>query len=188
MKIRAVAIAVIVCATLTPTVRATARPDPKEMSLKVSDFPAGASVDYEHADEKASLPGGLHGRLYATTYRFAVGRKTEVVNSIVIVAGSARQARTIYGAAVRDNKAQNAPLQHQVLRVRRFGDEQYAVLLGDVAVEETQVQLWVRHDAVVWMLYVNTDPTAADSGLSKPRALAELSKYGSKLQRRVGKG
>jgi hypothetical protein len=187
MLARLIALSLVTAGVVTTgALAAHAGNDPKKLALRASDFPAKAERTHQQASGSASLPGGLRGAAYAATYTFPSGPKREIVFQLVVVAKSESHARAVYAAAVKEAKEMNQPLQHSALRLPAYGDQQSATLLGDVAAEETQTQMWVRRKSVVWQLMIFTDPTEKDSGFSKTQALAELAKYAGKLKARVG--
>lgn len=184
---RTVAIVAALAATVSAATAAAAT-DPKSLALRTSDLPANARRTYETASPGIRLPGGLHGRAYAVTYRIARGEKREDVHLIVIATGSAGRARAMYAAAVREAKEFVDSVQHSNPRLPSYGDAQYVAIIGDTGAEETGGQMWVRKGSIVWGLDIKTDPLAKDFGFSKAQTLTELRTYARKEKARAGNG
>jgi hypothetical protein len=157
--------------------------DARKLALQASDLPSSARRMSEKSNRSALLPGGRRGHAYTTTFRFPSGLKREGVTVLVVATGSGATARAVHAQLVAE--AKRAPGAVAV-RLRTYGAGQYAWLSGRIGLDEAQADILVRQGAVVWGIGVSTDPSAKDFGFTRAEAVAELSKYASKQQRRVG--
>lgn len=172
----------VLAAALAPT--ASAAPgalDGKRLALQPSDLPASAQRMSEKANSAAALPGGT-GEVYATTFQFRVGRRTEAVGVLVVTAPTAAVAGRAYAAAISDARKRAVA----AVQLPRLGDEQYAALYGRPSLDETSGAVWVRQGTVVWQVQVSS--VSNPFGFSKAAARAELTKYALKQKHRVRQG
>jgi hypothetical protein len=164
---------------------ATGIADARKLALQAPDFPSSARRMSEKSNRSAPLPGGRRGQAYTTTFQFPSGLKRELVTVLVVATGSGATARAVHAQLVAEAKRVPGAL---AVRLRSYGAGQYAWLSGRVGLGEAQADILVRRGSVVWAVGVSTDPTAKEFGFTRAEAVAELSKYASKQQRRVGAG
>lgn len=159
--------------------------DAKKLALQASDLPPSARRMSEKSNRSAPLPGGGRGHAYTTTFQFPSGLKRELVTVVVVATGSEATARPVHAQLIA--QAKRAPGAFAV-PLRSYGAGQYAWLSGRVGLGEAQADILVRQGAVVWGIGVSTNPTAKDFGFTRAEAVAELSKYAARQQRRIGAG
>ena len=165
--------------------------DPLRQVLQKTDLPAGASYEAELGLDshllkplKAAGLSGYAGRYYGATYSESKGyRQVSGVVITVADAAAARRAFTIVKEArstfVKDSNS------WRPLLLPRYGDDQTARLNPPEGHGIGNVELIVRKNRVVWMLYLSFERRP------KPpvtEIVAEARTYAVKQQRRVGAG
>jgi hypothetical protein len=156
---------------------ATAAKDPLRLVLQRSDMPAKAKYTNGRLPtvEKGLAGVGISGD--AAFHHSNIQRRatrTDMVSGLVVVVGSAADARRTY----RLFKDDLAPKPPSIVRLPRYGDDQVAWWTPSVS----KAELLVRKSSVVWQLEVNPDPG------TKAQTIAQLNAYAVKQRRRIGTG
>jgi len=169
---------------------ASATPTPKALALRAADFPGHAN-----ASRISDLSGVVN--VYSAAFNFEVGGREEEVTELVFAAPSPTGATSQYASYAQAAQDVRGGLS---LRLPSYGDEQtanwasYTVAGG---AKRARVELVVRRNRVVWTLTVESCGTVSPVGcfsgtlppeLTKAEAVAELTRYASKLEARVGGG
>jgi hypothetical protein len=149
--------------------------NPKDLLLHSSDVPSGAKrVRFGTKVGVIKLPRKVHGKAAWVAYSFKNGRSTEVVISAAGVVSSTSDAR----AAYRYMKKKVSSSLYRLVRVPKYGDEQYA---AGVSSKATSVAFVIaRSGKTIWEVAVTSFP-----GFSKAKLLSELEKYAAKAKSRA---
>lgn len=197
MKRAVTVIVVLVGALAASSVSAAEAPhaataiDPLRQVLQKADLPAGANYEAELGLDnyllkplKAAGLSGYAGRYYGATFSETKGYR-QISGFVITVASdaAARKAFTVVKKArvtfVKD------PNSWRPLTLPRYGNEQSARLNPPEGHGTGVVELIVRKNRVVWMLYLSFErrpkPPVAE-------IVAEARLYAAKQQRRVGSG
>lgn len=185
MRSRTIIVIAVAVATLSSSVlAASAAQSPLALVLGKSEFPTGAKYT------SGPMPTGFSQGLSALgvkaqgaylSVQVATGTaKYRAIDSFVVTAASAAQARTAFTAF----KEELTLSDTSRIRLPSYGDEQLAVLqapkLGGLG-----ASLLVRRGRVVWQLEVGGGGLQV---MSRATLLAELQKYAKKQKTRVGAG
>ena len=149
----------------------------KRLSLRLSDFPRGASLIEASADG-GSTASGVHGTRFKVRVLYPLGNGQAAATSIVGVIDGAAQARQLFAPFRKDPAVAGTTVSR--LPLPRLGDEQVAIFQVRKSDGAAAAMLVVRSKSVVWMLSLIGRPE-----LTRHRAVAELSKYGAKMAARV---
>lgn len=176
-----VGFALAVCVTGGAAVAASGPANPLVFVLRPSDFPA-KSDPVDAGPMPPSFQRKLHGihavgrgARYFASIPFGPGRSQTV--SGLVVTSSVAEARTIF--AWQRRTTMRVRPGTSLLRLPRLGDAQVA--LTDP--KRSTARLLVRTNGVVWRIDVGAEGELA---LASPRLRAELVKYGTKQQRKIG--
>ena len=149
----------------------------KQLTLRISDFPRGASL-VEAAADGGLTASGVHGTSFRVRVLYPLGNGQAAATAIVGVTDRAAQARQVF-ASFRNDPAVAGSTTSK-LRLPRLGDEQIAIFQVRKSDSAATGMLVVRSKRVIWMLSVIGRPE-----LTRHRAVTELSKYGVKMAARV---
>jgi hypothetical protein len=152
----------------------SASQDPSRLILARSDFAAGAKYTWGRMPAnyiKALDKSGIKAK--AAYYYVDLGGG-HFVSGIVTTTGSASQAQNLY----RLSKADMQTSKRTPIRLPSYGDEQIALVPTKIV---DKVELLVRKNGMVWEV-------EALLGVPKATLIAEIKKYASKQQRRIGAG
>ena len=149
----------------------------KRLTLRLSDFPRGASLIEASADGGLTA-SGVHGTSFTVRVLYPLGNGQAAATSIVGVTDGPAQARQLFAPFRKDPAVAGNTVSK--LRLPRLGDEQVAIFRVRKSDGAAAAMLVVRSKSVVWMLSLIGRPE-----LTRHRAVAELSKYGAKMAARV---
>lgn len=149
----------------------------KRLTLRVSDFPRGASL-IEASSDGGVTASGVRGRSSKVRVLYPLGNGQAVATSIVGVTDGAAQARRLFAGFRKDPSVAGTTVSK--LRLPRLGDEQVAIFQVRKSDGAAAAMLVVRSRSVVWMLSLIGRPE-----LTRHRAVEELSMYGAKMAARV---
>jgi hypothetical protein len=174
-KGRLVSVAVLASLAVAVAVGMALAANPKDLLLHKSDLPSGAKrVQFGTKVGVIKLPRKVHGKAAWVAYRFKHGRSTEVVISAAGVVSSTSDARAAYRYV---KKKVSSPL-YRLVRVPKYGDEQYA---AGVSNKTTSVAFVIaRSGTTIWETAVTAFP-----GFSKSKLVSELEKYAAKAKSRA---
>ena len=149
----------------------------KQLTLRISDFPRGASL-VEAAADGGLTASGVHGTSFRVRVLYPLGNGQAAATAIVGVTDRAAQARQVFASFRKDPAVAGSTTSR--LRLPRLGDEQIAIFQVRKSDSAATGMLVVRSKRVIWMLSVIGRPE-----LTRHRAVTELSKYGVKMAARV---
>ena len=149
----------------------------KQLTLRISDFPRGASL-VEAAADGGLTASGVHGTSFRVRVLYPLGNGQAAATAIVGVTDRAAQARQVFASFRKDPAVAGSTTSK--LRLPRLGDEQIAIFQVRKSDSAATGMLVVRSKRVIWMLSVIGRPE-----LTRHRAVTELSKYGVKMAARV---
>ena len=149
----------------------------KQLTLRISDFPRGASL-VEAAADGGLTASGVHGTSFRVRVLYPLGKGRAAATAIVGVTDRAAQARQVFASFRKDPAVAGSTTSK--LRLPRLGDEQIAIFQVRKSDSAATGMLVVRSKRVIWMLSVIGRPE-----LTRHRAVTELSKYGVKMAARV---
>ena len=149
----------------------------KQLTLRISDFPRGASL-VEAAADGGLTASGVHGTSFRVRVIYPLGNGQVAATAIVGVTDRAAQARQVFASFRKDPAVAGSTTSK--LRLPRLGGEQIAIFQVRKSDSAATGMLVVRSKRVIWMLSVIGRPE-----LTRHRAVTELSKYGAKMASRV---
>lgn len=175
MRIHILLAALVTAAVAAGSLHAAGAAGTKNV-LQPSDMPAGAKrISFGAKAGAIKIPRTVRGTAAYSAYSFKNGSKREIVAS---AAGRVSNTRDAHDVLVKVRKDLGKKGPFKPVKVRRYGDEQFALGLnvgaGSAAV------LFVRSGTTLWEVAASLIP-----GLSKARTLAELNKYAKKERARA---
>jgi hypothetical protein len=174
--VRLVAVAVLAAFVTAVAVGVALATNPKDLLLQSSDLPSGAKrVHFGTKVGVIKLPRKVHGKAAWVAYRFRSGRSIEVIVSAAGVVSSSSDAHAVF----RNLKNKVSSRIYHLVRVPKYGDEQYAAA---VSTKTTSVAFVIaRSGTKLWELAVTSYP-----GFTKAKLVSELVKYAGKAKARAG--
>lgn len=151
--------------------------DPSQLILARNDFPAGAKYTWGQMPKnyiKALAGARITGKAAFFHTQIGSGSKAQTVDGIVTTTGSTSQAQKLYKLSKEDLGTGRAT----PIRLPGYGNEQIGLITTKTV---SKIEVLVRTNRAVWQL---------ETALGAPKAtlLAEIKKYASKQQRRIGAG
>jgi hypothetical protein len=191
-----VALTIVAAATVfsSGAVAATAAKDPSTLILRKADFAAGANYDSNDNDDRG-LDNALDARgldVEAASYlgmTYSRAKGSLQVSGAVWTPSSVAEAKKVF-AIVKKERAtffRRIGSMKQTVAVRpTYGNQQSARYDPAGGEGIASMELLVRRNAVVWLLYVNVE--RRPNIPRKAEVLGQLRKYAAKQKRRVGAG
>ena len=197
MRFRAVALAIAAAAAaaaVTGALAATAAKDPSTLILRKADFAAGADYDSNDNDDRG-IDNALDARgldVESASYLGATYSKTKgflQVSGAVWTPSSVAKAKKVFAIVKKERAAffRRIGSMKQTIAVRpSYGNQQFARFDPAGGEGIASMELLVRRNSVVWLLYVNVE--RRPNIPKKAEVLAQLRKYATKQKRRIGSG
>jgi hypothetical protein len=195
MRFRAVALALVTAAAVcTGALAATAPKDPTTLILRKADFAAGANYDSNDNDDRG-IDNALDARgldVEAASYLGATYSRTKgflQVSGAVWTPANVAEAKKVFAIVKKERGAlfRRIGSMKQTVAVRpSYGNQQFARYDPAGGEGIASMELLVRRNSVVWLLYVNVE--RRPNIPKKAEVVAQLRKYAAKQKRRVGAG
>ena len=166
-------LAALVFAT-TALAGSSALKDPSQLILGRGDFPAGAKYTWGQMPKNyiQGLAGaGIKGKAAFFHTQIGSGSKAQTVDGVVTTTGSPAQAQRLYRLS-KDDLGRGTSV-----RLPSYGGDQ----TGRITTSVSKIQVLVLKNRVVWQV-----ETAV--GAPKAALVAQIKKYASKQQRKIGAG
>ena len=175
MRGQIILIALVAAAVAASGVNAAGTANPKDLLLRSSDMPAGATrVSFGGTQGAIKIPQTVHGKAAYAAFKFKNGSRRETVGEALGVLASSSDAHAVFAKL----KAQAPKALFQRLSLRRYGNEQFAFGTANRGVAIGV--LVVRSGSEVWELVAGAYPGFTKSGL-----IAEMQKYAAKAKARA---
>jgi hypothetical protein len=176
---RFVSVASLLALVLATTALAvpSATKDPSQLILARTDFPAGAKYTWGQMPKnyiQALAQAKITAKAAYFHTQIGSGSKAQTVDGLVTTTASTSQAKMLY----RLSKEEFGTGRATPTRLPSYGDEQTALITTKTV---SKIEVMVRTNRVVWQV---------ETALAVPKAtlIAQIKKYASKQQRRIGAG
>ena len=151
--------------------------DPSRLILARTDFPAGSKYTWGQMPKnyiQGLARAGITGKAAFFHTQIGSGSNAQTVDGIVTTTGSASQAQNLYKLS----KDDLGPGKATPVSLPGYGSEQTALITTKTV---SKIEVLVRKNRVVWQV---------ETALGAPKAtlVAQIEKYASKQQRRIGAG